>query len=503
MTTNNKNKASSSEIQNLGLYYMAALDIFQALATPGFEHFSVFVSLFEIYGGKLFDLLNDRNQIKCLEDHKGRVRFPGLSEHPLTSADALIDMIEEGACNRSTGSTSRNSDSSRSHAVLQLHIYQPPPGRRPRASCRQVEFSRLTFIDLAGSERGADTYTSSKETRMEGAEINTSLLALKEVIRALATGDSMAHVPFRGSKLTQVLKESFVGESCRSVMIACVSPSIGDCEQTLNTLRYANRVKERNSDTGELSALVVAPPPSRVSTTTSRNMILPTTPTATSATQNEHENFNDEDEDERGEYNGSSSGPGNQAPIFRPSPNRGRTPRRKKELEREGSFTGGNGSRSTEASPSLLRRDPSDIESAASCNSQTMDELLGEPEPSSQAAQDAILTHKEAMTTLLEMVNDEMALVNGTTNGNLGAEDYVAAVNEIHVKQLDMFSSIRERIQEYRTLRKRDSLLPSSPKPVRGSVAAAATGQPITANGSGEQTRISEDEGSIEDLRVD
>jgi hypothetical protein len=89
---------------------------------------------------------------------------------------------------------------------------------------------------------------------MEGAEINTSLLTLKEVIRALAQGNELSHVPFRGSKLTQVLKESFVGSDCRTVMIACVSPNIGNCEHTLNTLRYANRVKERNSDTGETIA---------------------------------------------------------------------------------------------------------------------------------------------------------------------------------------------------------------------------------------------------------
>ncbi len=87
---------------------------------------------------------------------------------------------------------------------------------------------------------------------MEGAEINTSLLALKEVIRALATGGSMTHIPFRGSKLTQVLKDSFVGENSRCCMVACISPDIGNCEQTLNTLRYADRVKERNPETGIL-----------------------------------------------------------------------------------------------------------------------------------------------------------------------------------------------------------------------------------------------------------
>ena len=74
--------------------------------------------------------------------------------------------------------------------------------------------------------------------RMEGAEINKSLLALKECIRAL--DNDRGHIPFRGSKLTEVLRDSFVGDS-RTVMISCISPSSGSCEHTLNTLRYADR----------------------------------------------------------------------------------------------------------------------------------------------------------------------------------------------------------------------------------------------------------------------
>ena len=106
----------------MGLYYMAALDVFQCLDDPEYSHLSVGVSLYEIYGGKLFDLLNNRRAVKCLEDHQGKVQFPGLSEHSIHSPPELIELIELGAQSRSTGTTSRNADSSRSHAVLQLHL---------------------------------------------------------------------------------------------------------------------------------------------------------------------------------------------------------------------------------------------------------------------------------------------------------------------------------------------------------------------------------------------
>jgi len=89
---------------------------------------------------------------------------------------------------------------------------------------------------------------TDRQTRMDGAEINKSLLALKECIRAL--DQEKDHTPFRGSKLTQVLKDSFVGSNCRTVMIANVSPCSGAVEHSLNTLRYAYRVKELRRNTG-------------------------------------------------------------------------------------------------------------------------------------------------------------------------------------------------------------------------------------------------------------
>jgi kinesin family protein 2/24 len=99
----------------------------------------------------------------------------------------------------------------------------------------------LSFIDLAGNERGGDTYGHDNQTRIDGAEISKSLLALKECIRAL--DQDKKHIPFRGSKLTMVLRDSFIG-NCKSVMIGNISPAEVNCEYTLNTLRYADRVKE-------------------------------------------------------------------------------------------------------------------------------------------------------------------------------------------------------------------------------------------------------------------
>ena len=110
---------------------------------------------------------------------------------------------------------------------------------------------KLTFIDLAGSERGADVVDQNKQTRFDGAEINKSLLALKECIRALDQNKN--HTPFRGSKLTLVLKDSFIG-NCRTVMIGNFSPANSSSEHTLNTLRYADRVKElKKPNTQELT----------------------------------------------------------------------------------------------------------------------------------------------------------------------------------------------------------------------------------------------------------
>ncbi|KAL0415236.1 UNVERIFIED_CONTAM: Kinesin-like protein KIN-13B [Sesamum latifolium] len=201
------------------------------------QGFQLFVSFFEIYGGKLFDLLSDRKKLCMREDGKQQVCIVGLQEYRVSDVETIKELIEKGNATRSTGTTGANEESSRSHAILQLTIKRSADGSESKPA-RVV--GKLSFIDLAGSERGADTTDNDKQTRMEGAEINKSLLALKECIRAL--DNDQGHIPFRGSKLTEVLRDSFVGNS-RTVMISCISPNSGSCEHTLNTLRYADRVK--------------------------------------------------------------------------------------------------------------------------------------------------------------------------------------------------------------------------------------------------------------------
>ncbi|NXM54280.1 KIF24 protein, partial [Illadopsis cleaveri] len=218
--------------RNPGLYALAAEDIFRHLeASPSRKDLIVLISFYEIYCGQLYDLLNGRKRLHAREDGKHVVQIVGLREVQVDSVDQLLEVILKGGKERSTGATGVNSDSSRSHAIIQIQI----------KDTANRAFGRISFIDLAGSERAADARDSDKQTKMEGAEINQSLLALKECIRAL--DQEHTHTPFRQSKLTQVLKDSFIGNS-KTCMIANVSPSHIATEHTLNTLRYADRVKE-------------------------------------------------------------------------------------------------------------------------------------------------------------------------------------------------------------------------------------------------------------------
>ncbi|XP_063153876.1 kinesin-like protein KIF2C isoform X1 [Candoia aspera] len=216
-----------------GIYAFASQDVFLLQNQPRYraQGLEVYVTFFEIYNGKLFDLLNKKAKLRVLEDGKQQVQVVGLQEMRVNCAADVIRMIEIGSACRTSGHTFANSSSSRSHACFQIIL------RR-----KGKLHGKFSLVDLAGNERGADTSSADRQTRMEAAEINKSLLALKECIRAL--GQNKQHTPFRESKLTQVLRDSFIGTNSRTCMIAMISPGMSSCEYTLNTLRYADRVKE-------------------------------------------------------------------------------------------------------------------------------------------------------------------------------------------------------------------------------------------------------------------
>lgn len=218
-----------------GLYLLSAFDIFTHLSKEEYNHLEIWVSFYEIYCGKLHDLLNERAPITAREDGKQNICLVGLTEKNVTNLNAMMQVIEFGLKARTVGVTGANADSSRSHGIIQIDI-------RDRDG---NQHGKISFIDLAGSERAADTIDTNKQTRIDGADINKSLLALKECIRAMDQGTK--HTPFRGSKLTLVLRDSFIG-NCKTLMIANISPCSSCSEHTLNTLRYSDRVKELRRD---------------------------------------------------------------------------------------------------------------------------------------------------------------------------------------------------------------------------------------------------------------
>lgn len=205
-------------------------DLFTAMKPKGGN---AYISFFEIYGGKCLDLLNNHNRVQVLEDQNNQVQIYGLSERLAASPKEMAGIIDFGHTARTTHSTVANDTSSRSHAICQVVIKD-----------QNGNFmGKLIMCDLAGSERAQDTQSNDRQRRLEGAEINKSLLALKECIRAMNAGSS--HIPFRASKLTLALRDSFMSSKANShiVMIACICPGSSSADHTINTLRYADRLK--------------------------------------------------------------------------------------------------------------------------------------------------------------------------------------------------------------------------------------------------------------------
>eukprot|EP01034_Spumella_vulgaris_P036162 gene36162-44605_t len=165
------------------------------------------------------------SRLNVREDGGGDVIVSDWCEMDADCIESLHSIIETGNQNRTTHATESNDISSRSHAICQIAL---------KNTRNDALIGRFSLINLAGSERGADTKNHNRQRRMEGAEINKSLLALKECVRALDSGSG--HVPYRASKVTLVLKDSFTNKKSRTVMIANVSPAASSADHTINTL---------------------------------------------------------------------------------------------------------------------------------------------------------------------------------------------------------------------------------------------------------------------------
>uniref|UniRef100_A0A673B580 Kinesin-like protein n=1 Tax=Sphaeramia orbicularis TaxID=375764 RepID=A0A673B580_9TELE len=203
--------------------------------------FCMAVSYLEIYNEEILDLLctsKDKPAISIREDPKEGIKIVGLTERHVSSAQEMVGCLELGNSARTVGSTAMNAASSRSHAIFTITLEQ-----RRGADRVDSVVSKLHLVDLAGSERQKKTKAEGDRLK-EGININRGLLALGNVISALGDESKKnTFVPYRDSKLTRLLQDSLGGNS-HTLMIACVSPADSNMEETINTLRYADRARK-------------------------------------------------------------------------------------------------------------------------------------------------------------------------------------------------------------------------------------------------------------------
>lgn len=186
----------------------------------------------------------------------------GAREMEVTSAKELLSVFETGNALRHTGTTGMNEHSSRSHAILTLHV-NICCHSNSSSSLKSVRSSKLRLVDLAGSERAGKTGNTGLRLK-ESVQINTGLLALGNVIRALTdqgrnrrgNTPSSTHIPYRGAKITRLLRDS-LGGNTHTLMVACVSPSHHSVAETLNVLQFASRTRHVRNCPGAVSTHTV------------------------------------------------------------------------------------------------------------------------------------------------------------------------------------------------------------------------------------------------------
>ncbi|XP_043968446.1 kinesin-like protein KIF27 [Gambusia affinis] len=237
-----------------GIIDCVAQDVFLLLAKRKNDdsiEATVQVSYMELYREELRDLLDmntSHKELHIRDDEKGNTVVIGATEMVVTSAEELLGAVEMGNALRHTGATGMNEHSSRSHVILTLQVrIRCHSNKNP--SLKTVRLSKLCLVDLAGSERASKTGNTGAQFK-ESVLINTGLLALGNVIRALSergrsrrgNGCSSPHVPYRDAKITRLLRDS-LGGNAHTVMVACVSPSHHFIAETLNVLQFASKAR--------------------------------------------------------------------------------------------------------------------------------------------------------------------------------------------------------------------------------------------------------------------
>ena len=244
------NNTSDTPEADLGIIPRVIQDLYFRLEADSQMNFVVKVAFLEVYQEQVRDLLSETvgREINIRENKDGAIVVSGVEEIQVADMDSMLDILEKGANERSTGDTQMHTHSSRSHAIFTMTLEQYVKGNRKDMIL--VKKSKLHIVDLAGSERLKRTGAEGVRLR-ESVKINSGLLALGNVISALGserplrTPDSSSerHVPYRDSKLTRLLQDSLGGNS-RTAMIACVSPLEEDMDETINTLKYAYRARK-------------------------------------------------------------------------------------------------------------------------------------------------------------------------------------------------------------------------------------------------------------------
>ncbi|KAH9515912.1 Kinesin-like protein kif18a [Dermatophagoides farinae] len=243
-----------------GVVFCTIMDLYKHIEEKKDRNLELKISYFEIYNEVIYDLLDPKSgkPLSVLENVNKSINVQNLYVYQPKNAADLIEQLEFGNKNRKQHPTDANSESSRSHAVFQITLQRKDFSNDQRMA---IQVSKMSLIDLAGSERATNAYKTyrSNSLHREGGNINKSLLSLGNCIHALTSKKKNVYVPYRSSKLTLILRDS-LGGNCQTVMIATVSPSANQYEESHSTLIYAERAQGIQLNAHKNSILVDVKP---------------------------------------------------------------------------------------------------------------------------------------------------------------------------------------------------------------------------------------------------